>query len=197
MAKLSGNERSWHKALRDIEFALNNTFCKSTGAIPSVLLFGVEQRGKIIDYIKEEILDDIRMNERNLVEIRDKAAEQIAKSQSYNEQYVNRKRKSASEYEIGDLEIIRNFDSTTGISNKLKPAYKGPYCVKKRLRNNRYVLADVEGLQLSQRPYLGVWESANMKPWRREDPLVADSGRGGLGVRTAEAVREEETKQDI
>jgi len=124
-------EQSWPKALRDIEFALNNMFCKSTGAIPSVLLFGVEQRGRIIDYIKEGILDDIRMNERNLVEIRDKAAEQIAKSQSYNEQYVNRKRKSASEYEIGDLVMIRNFDSTTGISNKLKPAYKGPYCAAK------------------------------------------------------------------
>jgi len=182
LGKIS-SEQSWPKALKDIEFALNNTFCKSTGAIPSVLLFGVEQRGRIIDYIKEEILDDVHMDEQNLVEIRGKAAEQIAKSQSYNEQYVNRKRKSASEYEIGDLVMIRNFDSTTGISNKIKPAYKGPYCVKKRLRNNRYVLADVEGFQLSQRPYQGVWESANMKPWRKEGPLVTDNGRGGLEVR--------------
>jgi len=36
-----------------------------------------------------------------------------------------------------------------------------------------------------------------MKPWRKEGPLVADNGRGSLEVRTAEAVREEATKQDI
>jgi len=47
-----GNEQSC------IKFALNNTFCKLTGAIPSVLWFGVKQRGKIIDYIKKDVLDE-------------------------------------------------------------------------------------------------------------------------------------------
>lgn len=28
--------------------------------------------------------------------------------------------------------------------------------------------ADVEGCQVSQRPYQGTWEAANMKPWRTE-----------------------------
>jgi len=155
LGKLSDGE-SCPKALNEIEFALNNTFCKSTGAIPSVLLFGIEQRGKIIDYVKENVLEENCVSERNLIEIRDKAAERIAKGQSYNEQYMNQSRKPAKEYEEDDLVVVRNFDSTVGISNKLKPAYKGPYCVKKRLRNNRYILSDVEGHQLSQRPYQGV-----------------------------------------
>lgn len=88
--------------------------------------------------------------------------------------------------------MVRNFDTTAGVSNKLKPVYKDPYCIHKRLRNNCYVLSDVEGFQLSQRPYQGVWEGANMKPWRRDEFIVEEGyGRGGLGVRTVEAIREE------
>jgi len=35
-----------------------------------------------------------------------------------------------------------------------------------KLRNDRYVVADVEGCQISQKPYQGIWEANNMKPWR-------------------------------
>ena len=43
--------------------------------------------------------------------------------------------------------------------------FKGPYKVIKELCNKRYVVADLEGFQLSQKPYQGVWEPANMRPW--------------------------------
>lgn len=61
--------------------------------------------------------------------------------------------------------MVKNFDSTPGVSQKLIPRFKGPYQVERVLRNNRYVLKDVEGFQLTQTPYRGTWEAANMRQW--------------------------------
>jgi len=61
--------------------------------------------------------------------------------------------------------MIRNFDSTPGVSKKLIPVFKGPYEVSKVLRNNRYLIADIDGFQNTRKPYLGTWKPANMRPW--------------------------------
>jgi len=65
--------------------------------------------------------------------------------------------------------MIRNFDSNVSTSKKLAPSFKGPYCVKRALRNNRYLLSDVDGFLNTQRPYQGVWEAYNMRPWLHGD----------------------------
>jgi len=67
-------------------------------------------------------------------------------------------------YQTGDLVLIRNLDSTPGVSKKLIPQFKGPYKVTKCMRNNRYVIADMEGCQNTRKPYIGVWEAHNMRP---------------------------------
>jgi len=51
--------------------------------------------------------------------------------------------------------MLRNFDITVRASKKLISRFKGPYKITKELRNNRYVVADIEGHQASQRPYQG------------------------------------------
>lgn len=61
--------------------------------------------------------------------------------------------------------MVKNYDATPGVPKKLIPRFKGPYEVKKVLRNDRYVLEDVENFQLTQKPYSGTWESCNMRPW--------------------------------
>lgn len=50
---------------------MNNTIHKSTGTSPSQLLFGVNQRGIMIDHLREK-LEEIGecQNKRDLVEIR-------------------------------------------------------------------------------------------------------------------------------
>ncbi|XP_076301534.1 uncharacterized protein LOC143219409 [Lasioglossum baleicum] len=95
----------WHNVLREVEFACNNTFCKSTNKSPSMLL-------------------------------------------------------------VGDKVFIKNYDCTPGVSTKMIPRFKGPYEIDRVLRNDRYVIKDVEGFQLSQIPYRGTWEAANMRPWQ-------------------------------
>ena len=63
--------------------------------------------------------------------------------------------------------MIRNFDSTAGVTHKLIPNFKGPYQIIKESRNDRYVVADVERFQIIRTPYQGVWESANIRPINR------------------------------
>lgn len=155
--------KNWHKSLGEIEFAINNTLNRSTGETPSQLLFGVRQRGCVVDALKEHIEQNNMTQPRDLKELRAKACGRMRKVQKYNEEYVNRKRKPAYCYETDDFVMIKNFETGPG---KLAPAYKGPYRVIKKLRNDRYVVGDVEGFPLSQKPYTGVWEAANLKPWR-------------------------------
>ena len=64
--------------------------------------------------------------------------------------------------------MVRNYDATVGASKKLIPRFKGPYEVTKVMRNDRYVLQDVENFQVTQKPYIGTWEACNMKPWYHE-----------------------------
>lgn len=61
--------------------------------------------------------------------------------------------------------MIRNFESTPGISRKMIPQFRGLYEISKVLRNNRYVISDPSGLQNTQRPYVGVWDVSNIRPW--------------------------------
>lgn len=157
--------KDWHKSLDEIEFAMNNTVSRTTGKTPSELLYGVRQRGHIIDVLKEFILEQ-NEEKRDLIEIREKATEKTEKARINNEQYANKKRKAAREYTEDDLVVIKNFETTGG---KLVPSYRGPYRVIKKLRNDRYVIADVEGHQISQRPYQGTWEASNMKLWRKPE----------------------------
>lgn len=76
------------------------------------------------------------------------------------------KYKEAKKYKVGDKVMIRNFSSTPGASQKLIPRYKGTYQVNRVLRNDRYVVTDVEGHHLTLTPYQGTWEASNMRSWK-------------------------------
>jgi len=171
LGKLSDESmgRSWHRVLSEVEYAINNSISRTTGYAPSRLLFGVDQRGKSVDNLKKflESLDD---TERiDIAKIRNDAADKTLHSQLSNKVYADKKRKTAHEYKEGDLVMLRNFDSSVGASKKLVPTFKGPYCIKQALRNNRYLLSDVDGFLNTQRPYQGIWEACNMRPWLRDN----------------------------
>ncbi|XP_036145206.1 uncharacterized protein LOC105831336 isoform X1 [Monomorium pharaonis] len=171
LAKLvdSRDRKNWYKVLPQIEYALNNVPHKSTGDTPSHLLFGTNQRMKPADNVREYLESQSQNDTRDLDVIRNAAKMQICKAQEYNKTYVDKKRKKPHEYAEGDSVMVRNFESTPGTPHKLIPQFRGPYKVIKKLRNNRYVVADVDGHQVTQRPYQGVWEPANMRPWKRTD----------------------------
>lgn len=161
LAKISdpSEGKIWYRMLSDVEFALNNLIHSVTGTTPSKLLFGVNQRGTIVDYVAECLEKNTCDDDRNIELIRNEASEKITKSQEYNKKYFDSKRKKSYSYEIDDLVVVKNFDSTIGAPRKLIPQYKGPYRVTRKLRNDRYVLSDLENFQVTQKPYVGTWEA--------------------------------------
>jgi len=151
----------WDQVLDKVAHSLNNTICRATNETPS-RLFGVDQKGKCSDTIRNLLNPDVN---RDLEEIRNKAHEKIEKSQLQNKKQYNLRRKIAREYKVGDYVEIRNIETTPHVNKKLLPKFKGSYVVKKILDHDRYVLTDVEGFQLTQRPYTRVVVPDQMQPY--------------------------------
>lgn len=164
LAKLSPSPDRWDQILETAEFAVNNSVCRSTGRTPSELLFGIRQKGIVNDLVKE-YLDIGEVGCRNLEEIRDNAAEKIEKCQESNKKYYDKKHKAARLYKKGDYVMLENNDVTPGVNKKLIPNYRGPYVVNKILGNDRYVISDIEGFQMTQRPFKGIYDASRIRPW--------------------------------
>lgn len=67
------------------------------------------------------------------------------------------KHKKTNVYNIGDYVMVKNVITTPGVNQKLTPKYKGPYVIESVLDCDRYVVKDVEGFQLTQRLFTGVF----------------------------------------
>lgn len=157
----------WVKQLVQVEYALNNSVQRSVQSTPSMLLFGVNQRGVIVDKLTE-FLDDKFMNEksRDLKKIREDASACILRTQAYNSDQFGARNRSARAYKEGDYVVMKNVDTTIGTNKKFVPKFRGPYVVHRVLPHDRYVLRDVEGCQITQIPYDGVVESRHLRLWR-------------------------------
>lgn len=55
IAKLSSTLSQWDKTLSEVEYAINNTVNCSTNEIPTMLLYGIKQLGKLEDEILKYI----------------------------------------------------------------------------------------------------------------------------------------------
>ncbi|XP_076278424.1 uncharacterized protein LOC143208164 [Lasioglossum baleicum] len=91
------------QANEDVEFACNNSNSKATNECPSVLLYGVRQRGKVIDHLKDalELERKITVN-RDLEKCRKRAENQIIKNQEVNKRIYDTRHKAARKYKVGD-----------------------------------------------------------------------------------------------
>lgn len=165
LAKISGPD-NWNKMLVDAEFAVNNTKNRSINDTPSRILFGVNQRGTVCDKIREYLLLDVD-EQRDLEEIRENAAKSIEKTQQANSLAYNSAHKSPHKYQLNDLVMVSNYDSTPGVNKKLLPKYRGPYQVTQVLPNDRYIVTDVDNWQVTQKPYKGIHAPAQMRRWVR------------------------------
>lgn len=154
---------NWYLNLSKIEFALNNTINRSTGHSPSILLFGIRQRGEICDKIMENLNEMNNKLEIDLVKTREEASASIIKNQNYNKDYYDMRHKRPNKYKVGDFVVVRNIVTTPGINKKFLPKYRGPYQVVEVLNNDRYRIKDVPGIQISRLPYDGIFSPANMK----------------------------------
>lgn len=159
------NHADWVKMLSQATFALNNTVHSSTKTTASRLLYGVDQRGQIVDHMTEYLQEKTPTPQRNLEKMREEAAAAIQKSQRANERYFAKKNTPPETFAEGDFVVIRHIDTTPGTNKKLNEKYRGPYVVHKQLPNDRYVIRDIENCQITQLPYDGVIEACRMRKW--------------------------------
>uniref|UniRef100_A0A182RZY8 Integrase catalytic domain-containing protein n=1 Tax=Anopheles funestus TaxID=62324 RepID=A0A182RZY8_ANOFN len=155
LSKLSSNidHANWSLQLTKAEYALNNTFHSSTKFTPSVMLFGVEQRGHMVDELTEFVETKNDIPSKDFDSIRLKASENIVKSQETNEKQFLKKNNPA------------NTGTSPNTNKKLIAKYRGPYAIYKFLPNDRYVVRKIDGYQVTQMPYDGVLESDKLRLW--------------------------------
>lgn len=163
-SKLSEDTDRWDEILEKVEFSINNTINRSTGQSPSMLLFGIHQKGHVQDNLRT-FVETQNLQDRNLALIREKASDNILKCQDYSKTLYDKRHKDSNKYQLGDYVMIINTDVTPGSNKKLIPKYRGPYVVKAVLDNDRYVVGDIEGFQVTQIPFEGVMAPSRMKPW--------------------------------
>lgn len=87
LAKGTHTTKTWDEVLGKAEFCINNTVNRATGETPSRLLFGINQV-QLADELSL-LLSEQTEFERDLTQIRAKAAKKVQKAQEYNEQYYN------------------------------------------------------------------------------------------------------------
>jgi len=148
---------------------INNTYHKAIKSTPSKLLFGYDQHcchadSKLVKFLNnlaniELNSDEQRENERKI------AKEATDKLRNYNKAYYDKRHKVPSIYNLGDYVLIRDTFVKPGENKKLKPSYKGPYMIAKKLNNNRYVIQDIPGFNITAKPYNSILSPDRLKPW--------------------------------
>lgn len=155
-----------------------NTIHATTRKSPSMLLFGVEQRGRVVDELTEFLEEKTSTEACNLEEIRFEALENIEKTQRYSQKYFLRHSAPAKEFDVGDFVVIDNIGTPVGLNRKLHERYRGPYVIKKKLPHDRYVVTDIGSHQVTQIPYDGVVESRRLRLWLMSDGSVISETQG-------------------
>ncbi|CAL1689693.1 unnamed protein product [Lasius platythorax] len=155
LSKLNEQASEWKDSLNKVQYVINNTVNKSIGSSPSKLLLGYEQRHGIdnnlrsmIDQLRNESEDSEQ--ERHI--LRDKAQIVNRTLQEYNKQQYDKRHKKCTLYKSGDLVMIKVLQHKPGTNKKLAPKFKGPYQIKAVLNKNRYVIIDIPGYNLTQKP---------------------------------------------
>lgn len=125
-----------------------------------------------------EILTNVTENyEQERSKLQD-AAQVVNRSlQEYNKNYHDKRRKKCSKYKVGDLVLVKVLQYKPGTNRKLSPKFKGPYQIKAVLNKNRYVVTDIPGYNLTQRPLNTIMSPDKIKPWIRitsDEPKSAE-----------------------
>ncbi|KAK2575245.1 hypothetical protein KPH14_012760 [Odynerus spinipes] len=168
LTKLVDSPDEWKSKLGEMQYIINNTYHSAIKTTPAKLMLGYDQKNHA-DYPLAHFtraladVDPDLENERQ--NSRDSALQATELIRAYNKQYKDKRSNKPTVYKEGDYVLIRDTTVKAGVNSKLKPHYKGPYLVAKSLGSNRYVIKDIPGFNLTQKPLDTILSSDRMKPW--------------------------------
>lgn len=175
LAKLVEERKmSWDNVLFEAEYLLNNSYNRSIDNSPAVLLFGVRQRNHVESDLERYLQNLNEQADRDLEKIRNDAVGKIKQLQEYNKTKYDAKCKRNTSYKEGDLVAIRTV-KVAGENSKLKAKYRGPYLIKKVLDNNRYIVTDLEGYQVTSTYFDGTFDPLNLRMYAKAATRGAES----------------------
>lgn len=178
LAKMVDEPSKWSEILSKVQYVLNNTLHKSIKTTPFKPLLGYSQRNKN-DKELSKLIDDLVTVDKNIEqereELRDAAALANRAVQMYNKTQYDRRHKKPLKYKEGDLVLIRVTQYKPGTNQKLAPKFKGPYQISKILKKNRFVVTDVPGYNLTQKPLNTILSADKLKSWIRIADTSNDS----------------------
>lgn len=168
LAKVADDPSGWEEKLSAAQYAINNTYHRAISATPSKALFGCEQRRDEDEQLRM-LIDEIKKIDVNYADQRDAtrqtAREVNRKIQEYNKADYDDRHKKITRYKEGDLVLVRKLQFKVGENTKLAPKYKGPYRIKAIFKNNRFVVTDVPGYNLTSKPFNTILSADKLKPW--------------------------------
>ncbi|KYM99254.1 Pro-Pol polyprotein [Cyphomyrmex costatus] len=176
LSKLIATPEQWKEKLQTVQFIINNSVHSALRTTPSKMLFGLDQRGRADDDLKSlinNLVDNQNVFHNQRETVRDMAVCANKKLREYNRLYYNERHKKPTSYKEGDYVLIRQLQNKPGVNAKFASKYKGPYVIAKVLNNNRFVVKDIPGFNITAKPYDSILSSDKLKPWVK--PLIPES----------------------
>jgi len=164
LSKVSSEIAEWKEKVEQIQYIVNNTHHSSIRSTPSKVLLGYQQRNHE-DFRLNAYIQNLLGIDEDLEIKREKAKDTARQTTDLLKQYKDARTKKPSICSKGDLVLIRNTRNIPGVNQKLKANYKGPYMIKKCLGNNRYVVTDIPGYNVTARPLNTILSADRIKYW--------------------------------
>jgi len=144
----------WDLRSMEVQWGINNSKHRVTGYTPSDVIY----RFKIASRIENPLVSEVsKINkDKCITEKEIDPTEVLRKNREKELRKVTQRKARPEKFHKGDLVLIKWEAPASRQSRKLEPKYKGPYQITRELRYDRYVVTDVEGEQLGQRPFSGV-----------------------------------------
>ncbi|XP_020296207.1 uncharacterized protein LOC109861101 [Pseudomyrmex gracilis] len=168
LKKLISDASEWKSYIDEAQYVLSNTHHMSIKSTPAKLLLGYDCKNHA-DKDLAELTRQLTQQDTDLPTEkdvnRDIAVEASEKLRLYNKQYYDSKHTKPSQYQSGDYVMVRDLHNKPGENSKFKSAYKGPYMISKVLNKNRFVVTDIPGFNVAQKPYNAILSPDKLKPW--------------------------------
>lgn len=166
-------EEKWDKDILEVERKINNTINKTTACTPFECLFGYTpnfEDARIVNFASRQETEQDIGNKTHT--IREKARNNVEKSQAKYKQNYDRKHYEGVTYDVGDIVVVKTVPISTGQPTKTQYKYRGPLVVVEKLSGDTYRLEKLNKIEGSTQTTVA--HISQMKLYQNHDELESE-----------------------